>query len=131
MGGAEIARVETYREGRVPLHTLRANIDYATATAHTTYGCVGVKCWIYKGEVFEGWIDDKVEEAAKTGYGGEGQDRPRRPREGGRGDGGGRGGSGGGRGGRSGGAGTRGGGAGTRGGGSGRDNRDSGRRGDS
>ena len=51
LGGAEIARKEGYREGRVPLHTLRADIDYATATAHTTYGCVGVKVWIFNGEI--------------------------------------------------------------------------------
>ncbi|MBN1576409.1 MAG: 30S ribosomal protein S3 [Chitinispirillaceae bacterium] len=51
LNGAEIARTETYKEGRIPLHTLRAIIDYATATAHTTYGCVGVKVWICKGEV--------------------------------------------------------------------------------
>lgn len=51
LGGAEIARTEKYMEGRVPLHTLRADIDYATATAHTTYGCIGVKVWIFKGEV--------------------------------------------------------------------------------
>lgn len=52
LGGAEISRTEGYHEGRVPLHTLRADIDYATATAHTTFGCVGVKVWIYKGELF-------------------------------------------------------------------------------
>jgi len=52
LGGAEMSRREGYHEGRVPLHTLRANIDYATATAHTTFGCVGVKVWIYKGEIF-------------------------------------------------------------------------------
>ena len=52
LGGAEMSRREGYHEGRVPLHTLRADIDYATATAHTTFGCVGVKVWIYKGEVF-------------------------------------------------------------------------------
>ena len=51
LGGAEIARSESYREGSIPLHTLRANIDYATAEAHTTYGCIGIKVWIYKGEV--------------------------------------------------------------------------------
>ena len=51
LGGAEIARTEKYRSGRVPLHTLRADIDYATATAHTTYGCIGVKVWICRGEV--------------------------------------------------------------------------------
>lgn len=51
LGGAEIARSETYREGRVPLHTLRADIEYGTATAKTTYGAIGVKCWIFKGEI--------------------------------------------------------------------------------
>ncbi|WMS89070.1 30S ribosomal protein S3 [Pleionea litopenaei] len=54
LGGAEIARTEWYREGRVPLHTLRADIDYATAEAHTTYGVIGVKVWIFKGEVLGG-----------------------------------------------------------------------------
>jgi small subunit ribosomal protein S3 len=51
LGGAEMARTESYKEGRIPLHTLRADIDYATATAITTYGCIGVKVWIYHGEV--------------------------------------------------------------------------------
>ncbi len=54
LGGAEIARSEWYREGRVPLHTLRADIDYATYEAHTTYGVIGVKVWIFKGEVIGG-----------------------------------------------------------------------------
>ena len=53
LGGAEIARSEWYREGRVPLHTLRADIDYATCEASTTYGLIGVKVWIFKGEVLE------------------------------------------------------------------------------
>jgi small subunit ribosomal protein S3 len=53
LGGAEIARVEWYREGRVPLHTLRADIDYGVASALTTYGICGVKVWIYKGEIAE------------------------------------------------------------------------------
>lgn len=52
LGGAEMARVEKYHEGRVPLHTLRADIDYATATSHTTFGTIGVKVWIYNGEIF-------------------------------------------------------------------------------
>lgn len=52
LGGAEIARMEWYREGQVPLHTLRADIDYGFVTAHTTYGTIGVKVWIYKGEQF-------------------------------------------------------------------------------
>ena len=51
LGGAEIARTEWYREGRVPLHTLRANVDYAEASAHTAYGVCGIKCWIFKGEI--------------------------------------------------------------------------------
>ena len=51
LGGAEIARVEWYREGRVPLHTLRANIDYAEAEVHTAYGVIGIKTWIFKGEI--------------------------------------------------------------------------------
>jgi small subunit ribosomal protein S3 len=53
LGGAEIARTEGYHEGRVPLHTLRADIDYAQSTAKTTYGTIGVKVWIFKGEVVE------------------------------------------------------------------------------
>ncbi len=58
LGGSEIARVETYHEGRVPLHTLRANIDYGFAEAHTVYGKLGVKCWICRGEMKR---PDKVE----------------------------------------------------------------------
>jgi small subunit ribosomal protein S3 len=53
LGGAEIARTEGYHEGRVPLHTLRADIDYATSTAKTTYGTIGIKVWIFKGEIVE------------------------------------------------------------------------------
>ncbi|MCH9003692.1 MAG: 30S ribosomal protein S3 [Proteobacteria bacterium] len=53
LNGAEIARSEWYHEGRVPLHTLRADIDYGTAEAHTTYGVIGVKVWIFKGEVYD------------------------------------------------------------------------------
>jgi len=51
LGGAEIARTVWYREGRVPLHTLRAEVDYATSSAHTTYGVCGIKVWIYKGDI--------------------------------------------------------------------------------
>jgi len=51
LNGAEIARTETFKEGRIPLHTLRADIDYATSTSHTTYGCIGVKVWICKGDI--------------------------------------------------------------------------------
>ena len=53
LGGAEIARSEVYHEGRVPLHTLRADIDYATFEAQTTYGVLGIKVWIFKGEIFQ------------------------------------------------------------------------------
>ena len=53
LNGAEIARTEWYREGRVPLHTLRADIDYGTAEALTTYGIIGVKVWVFKGEITE------------------------------------------------------------------------------
>jgi small subunit ribosomal protein S3 len=53
LGGAEIARMEWYREGRVPLHTLRANIDYGTALASTAYGVIGLKVWIFKGEIYD------------------------------------------------------------------------------
>jgi small subunit ribosomal protein S3 len=53
LGGAEIARTEWYREGRVPLHTLRADIDFGIATANTAYGTCGVKVWIFKGEIME------------------------------------------------------------------------------
>lgn len=53
LGGAEIARMEWYREGRVPLHTLRADVDYGTAEAHTTFGVIGIKVWVFKGEVLE------------------------------------------------------------------------------
>ncbi|VFP81242.1 30S ribosomal protein S3 [Buchnera aphidicola (Cinara kochiana kochiana)] len=56
LGGVEIARREWYREGRVPLHTLRADIEYSTSEAHTTYGVIGVKVWIFKGEILDGMI---------------------------------------------------------------------------
>jgi small subunit ribosomal protein S3 len=65
LGGAEIARTEKYKEGRTPLHTLRADIDYATATAATTYGCIGVKVWICRGEVLETGKFMTEEEAAQ------------------------------------------------------------------
>jgi small subunit ribosomal protein S3 len=61
LGGAEIARTEWYREGRVPLHTLRADIDYSTAEALTTYGIIGVKVWIFKGEILN--VADQAEAA--------------------------------------------------------------------
>ena len=62
LGGAEIARSEWYREGRVPLHTLRADIDYATHEALTTYGIIGIKVWIFKGEVLD--VETQTEQAA-------------------------------------------------------------------
>ncbi len=62
LGGAEIARKESYREGSIPLHTLRADIDYGTAEAHTTYGRIGVKVWIFKGEV----LPERKQQVAAT-----------------------------------------------------------------
>ncbi len=70
LGGAEMARTEWYLEGRVPLHTLRAKIDYGFAEAHTTYGIIGVKVWIFKGEVLTKGIPAEVAEEKK--------DRPRK-----------------------------------------------------
>lgn len=61
LNGAEIARTEWYREGRVPLHTLRADVDYGTAEAATTYGIIGVKVWIFKGEIFGHEQTDRTE----------------------------------------------------------------------
>ena len=63
LNGAEIARTEWYREGRIPLHTLRADIDYGTAEALTTYGIIGVKVWIFKGEVIGKKEEDAVSAA--------------------------------------------------------------------
>jgi small subunit ribosomal protein S3 len=80
LGGAEIARMEWYREGRVPLHTLRADIDYGFAEAKTTYGIIGVKVWIFKGEVLE--HDPMAQDkrlAGETGPAGEGGGRGDRP----------------------------------------------------
>ena len=65
LGGAEIARAEMYHEGRVPLHTIRADVDYATAEALTTYGIIGVKVWIYKGVVFQKDLQKKIEAEKK------------------------------------------------------------------
>jgi small subunit ribosomal protein S3 len=66
LNGAEIARSEWYREGRVPLHTLRANIDYGFAEALTTYGIIGIKTWIYKGDVFDLSTKESEDAADKT-----------------------------------------------------------------
>lgn len=63
LGGAEIARSQSFHEGRVPLHTLRADVDYATATAATTYGAIGIKVWIFKGEI----VDDARGRTYSTG----------------------------------------------------------------
>jgi small subunit ribosomal protein S3 len=73
LGGAEIARLEWYREGRVPLHTLRADVDFGMSTAFTTYGTCGVKVWIFKGEILEhdSMAQDKKMQESETG-------RPRR-----------------------------------------------------
>ncbi len=78
LGGAEIARIEWYREGRVPLHTLRADIDFGRATAMTAMGTCGVKVWIFKGEILEHdpMAQDKRAEAAEGGRDGERRPRP-------------------------------------------------------
>jgi small subunit ribosomal protein S3 len=78
LGGAEIARIEWYREGRVPLHTLRADIDFGRATAMTAMGTCGVKVWIFKGEVLEHdpMAQDKRAEAAEAGRDGDRRPRP-------------------------------------------------------
>jgi small subunit ribosomal protein S3 len=81
LNGAEIARSEWYREGRVPLHTLRADVDYGFAEAKTTYGIIGIKVWVYKGEIFDfsqgrpGKADDTPRSDRN-----ERSDRPRPPR---------------------------------------------------
>src|SRR6185436_5051110 len=79
LGGAEIARVEWYREGRVPLHTLRADIDYGIATAFTTYGTCGVKVWIFKGDIME--HDPFATEKRQATEAEAGNRPPREPRE--------------------------------------------------
>lgn len=90
LGGAEIARSESYREGSIPLQTLRANIDYGVTTAHTTFGAIGVKVWIYKGELAPGEMvpaNDNVRDNKNRGNrrdnrrgGRRGDRRDRRPR---------------------------------------------------
>jgi small subunit ribosomal protein S3 len=92
LGGAEIARVEWYREGRVPLHTLRADIDYGASTAHTAMGTCGVKVWVFKGEIMEHdpmaqdkRLSEANEAGARSGGPGGGRDRPERDGEGRRG----------------------------------------------
>ncbi len=67
LNGAEIARSEQYHEGRVPLHTLRADIDYGTHEALTTYGILGIKVWIYKGEVFDLYKETEKKDSTKSG----------------------------------------------------------------
>jgi small subunit ribosomal protein S3 len=76
LGGAEMARTEWYLEGRVPLHTLRAKIDYGFAEAHTTYGIIGIKVWIFKGEVLTKGVPAEVEEKSEKR-----ERRPRAPRK--------------------------------------------------
>jgi small subunit ribosomal protein S3 len=98
LGGAEIARLEWYREGRVPLHTLRADVDYGVATAHTAYGTCGIKVWVFKGEILEHdpmAQDKRMHEADNQSTHRQRRERPEREgrdrdREGGRGGRGGR-----------------------------------------
>jgi len=76
LGGAEIARTEWYREGRVPLHTLRSDIDYAESKAHTAYGVIGIKVWIYKGDIMEHdpmGRDKRINDQQKSSGGGHGR----------------------------------------------------------
>ena len=90
LNGAEIARREWYREGRVPLHTLRADIDYATSKALTTYGLIGVKVWVFKGEIVnrhdqvvaspEGAADEQLRKPRRAPRAGEAPDRVRAAR---------------------------------------------------
>ena len=85
LGGAEMSRKEWYREGRVPLHTLRADIDYGQAEARTTFGRIGVKVWIYKGEIlpYKSAAEDKIAKEAAMAVGetaGPGPAAPRRQR---------------------------------------------------
>jgi small subunit ribosomal protein S3 len=91
LGGAEMARSEQYREGRIPLHTLRADIDYAISEAHTVYGKIGIKVWIFKGEVFGKRDLSPNQASASANAGGQtqqasGNERGKRRGEGGRGD---------------------------------------------
>ena len=79
LGGAEMGRIERYHEGRVPLHTLRAEIDYGTFEAHTTFGRIGVKVWIYKGDVVGGRRESELNAPAARPR----RDRRERPRRGG------------------------------------------------
>jgi small subunit ribosomal protein S3 len=76
LNGIEIARTEWYREGRVPLHTLRADIDYGVAEALTTYGIIGIKVWVFKGEIFA----DNAQALAKTTADAEPEKKVRKPR---------------------------------------------------
>ncbi|MFO8055173.1 MAG: 30S ribosomal protein S3 [Bacteroidales bacterium] len=79
IGGAEMARTETYKEGRIPLHTLRANIDYALTEAHTTYGRLGVKVWICKGEIYgKPDLSPQTAESKKSAKGNVGRRRKKR-----------------------------------------------------
>ena len=81
LNGAEIARSEWYREGRVPLHTLRADIDYGVAEASTTYGIIGIKVWVYKGEIFDfSQVGQEKQDDSPRSDRGERNERPRGPR---------------------------------------------------
>ncbi len=83
LGGAEMGRTERYHEGRVPLHTLRAEIDYGTHEAHTTFGRIGVKVWIYKGDVVGGRRESEINAPAERRGRGDRNERGGRPRRGG------------------------------------------------
>lgn len=78
VGGAEMARSEMYKEGRIPLHTLRADIDYALVEAHTTYGRIGIKVWIFKGEIYGKPELVDVNQPSSNAHGGKGRRGPAR-----------------------------------------------------
>jgi small subunit ribosomal protein S3 len=87
LGGAEMARTEQYKEGQIPLHTLRADIDYAISEAHTVYGKIGIKVWIFKGEVFGKrdlspniGVSSNQASSSNSGAAGDQQNGPRRKR---------------------------------------------------
>lgn len=81
LGGAEIARAESYHEGTIPLQTIRADIDYGTAEAHTTYGRIGVKVWIYRGEVLKGEVNKTNDRPERKRRNNDRKPQNRRPRE--------------------------------------------------
>ncbi|MFM6979023.1 MAG: 30S ribosomal protein S3, partial [Methylophilaceae bacterium] len=81
LNGIEIARTEWYREGRVPLHTLRADIDYGVAEASTTYGIIGIKVWVFKGEVFDNKLEASVNATTQAAPAAPAEEPVKKPRK--------------------------------------------------